>query len=478
MQNKLDINIKYYKIFSGRYIIYESSKKGKEYNGYTNKLLYEGEFLNGKRNGKGKAYPDNELIFDVEYTNGQLNGKCKIYKDNKLIFEGECLGDDIKNGICYDENGKAIYAINGNEMRKELKNLFFFPLKGSIRFYLNGSRNGKGEEYDYDSNLIFEGEYLNGKRNGKGKEYYKNGMLRFEGEYINDQRNGKGIGYFPFGESFYEGEYIYGIPWNIKEYDEYGNSSFQLKNGKGLVKRYEILKDELFYIEEEYLNGEQNGKVKTFKDNKNGILLFEGEFINGQTNGKGKEYYLDGKLKFEGEYIYKKKIKGKFYYKGRLEYEGDFLYNRKFNGIGYDENGNIIYELINGNGKVHEYYPDETSFKGEYLNGKRNGKGKIYSKGILLFEAEFLNDKMIYAKEYNLDGNLIYEGEYLNEKKSGKGKEYDYNGKLIYEGEYLEGKRNGKGKLFNEEGLLLFEGEFYNDMGWNGKKNYIVMIMN
>ena len=295
-------------------------------------------------------------------------------------------------------------------------------------------------------------------------------MLRFEGEYINDQRNGKGIGYFPFGESFYEGEYIYGIPWNIKEYNEYGNSSFQLKNGKGLVKRYEIFKDELFYIEEEYLNGEQNGKVKSFKGNKNGILLFEGEFINGQTNGKGKEYYLDGKLKFEGEYIYKKKIKGKFYYEGRLEYEGDFLYNRKFNGIGYDKNGNIIYELINGNGKVHEYYPDETSFKGEYLNGKRYGKGKIYSKGMLLFEAEFLNDKMIYAKEYNLDGNLIYEGECLNEKKNGKGKEYDYNGKLIYEGEYLEGKRNGKGKLFNEKDLLLFEGEFYNDMGWNGKK--------
>ena len=37
-----------------------------------------------------------------------------------------------------------------------------------------------------------------------------------------------------------------------------------------------------------------------------------------------------------------------------MEYEGEFRYNRKFNGKGYDTSGNIIYELINGKGKVKE----------------------------------------------------------------------------------------------------------------------------
>ena len=32
---------------------------------------------------------------------------------------------------------------------------------------------------------MFEGEYLNGKRNGKGKEYDFNGKLKFEGEFLN-----------------------------------------------------------------------------------------------------------------------------------------------------------------------------------------------------------------------------------------------------------------------------------------------------
>ena len=38
-----------------------------------------------------------------------------------------------------------------------------------------------------------------------------------------------------------------------------------------------------------------------------------------------------------------------------IEFEGEYLYDKKWNGKGYDENGNIIYQLINGNGKVKEY---------------------------------------------------------------------------------------------------------------------------
>ena len=69
--------------------------------------------------------------------------------------------------------------------------------------------------------------------------------------------------------------------------------------------------------------------------------------------------------------MYNFKIKGKFYINEKLEYEGEFLFNRKWNGKGYDENGNVIYELKNGNGKVKEYYDNgNIKFKGEYLNGK------------------------------------------------------------------------------------------------------------
>ena len=140
-----------------------------------------------------------------------------------------------------------------------------------------------------------------------------------------------------------------------------------------------------------------------------------------------------------------------------MAYEGEIRNDRKWNGKGYDINGNIIYKLINGNGKVKEYYyNDNLEFEGEYLNGKRNGKGKEY--------AEY-GGKCV---------ELEYEGEYLNGEKKGKGKEFDFDsGNLIFEGEYLNGVKNGNGKKYFYC-FLEFEGEYLN--GKNGTVR--VMIPN
>ena len=78
------------------------------------------------------------------------------------------------------------------------------------------------------------------------------------------------------------------------------------------------------------------------------------------------------------------------------------------------------------------------------------------------------NGKVI---EFNYYGKLVYEGEFLNGKRHGKGKEYDdYNGNLLFEGEYSNGKRwNGKGKEFDRFNVyLIFEGEYLNGIKWNG----------
>ena len=51
--------------------------KGKEYNKYTGKLIFEGEYLNGKK----------------------WNGKCiEYYNNSKLKFEGEYLNGEKKKG--------------------------------------------------------------------------------------------------------------------------------------------------------------------------------------------------------------------------------------------------------------------------------------------------------------------------------------------------------------------------------------------
>ena len=79
----------------------------------------------------------------------------------------------------------------------------------------------------------------------------------------------------------------------------------------------------------------------------------------------------------------------------KLRYEGKYLNGKLWNGKGYDNKGNLEYEIKNGKGHIKEYFDDDEDdkllFEGEYLNGERNGKGKeYYDNGNLKFEGEYL----------------------------------------------------------------------------------------
>jgi len=129
-------------------------------------LKFEGEYLNGKRSGKGKEYNEyGNLFFKGEYLY-DYRIKGKEYNKGKIIFEGEYIFDKKWNGKGYDENGNIIYELhNGKGNIKEY-------YKGKLIFegeYLNGLRHGKGKEYDSYIRLIFEGEYVKGK-DGKEKD--------------------------------------------------------------------------------------------------------------------------------------------------------------------------------------------------------------------------------------------------------------------------------------------------------------------
>ena len=67
-QKLIDISFINYKYFKAKYLIFGLNGIGKEYNIYSGKLIYDGEYLNKKRNGKGKEYYFNgESKFEGEY---------------------------------------------------------------------------------------------------------------------------------------------------------------------------------------------------------------------------------------------------------------------------------------------------------------------------------------------------------------------------------------------------------------------------
>jgi len=78
MQTSLNIHLWDYKLLSGKYVEYGSKGKAKEYDSYDDHLVYEDEYLNGKRNGKGKEYNEVGIIlYEGEYINGKRCGNGK-----------------------------------------------------------------------------------------------------------------------------------------------------------------------------------------------------------------------------------------------------------------------------------------------------------------------------------------------------------------------------------------------------------------
>jgi len=61
---------------------------------------------------------------------------------------------------------------------------------------------------------------------------------------------------------------------------------------------------------------------------------------------------------------------------------------------------------------------------------------------------------------------MIFKGEYRNGKRNGKGREYHSNGQIKFEGEYLNG-RKWNGEIYRDNGLKDYEikngSDKYND---------------
>ena len=121
--------------YIGHYLYGEKNGEGKEYYNYKlNEIKFKGEYLNDKR-WTGKGYDENKniifelkdgkgyvkeyeegwcnssyLIYEGNYLNGERHGKGKEYALNHLVFEGEYLNGKRWTGKAYDRvNNELMY---------------------------------------------------------------------------------------------------------------------------------------------------------------------------------------------------------------------------------------------------------------------------------------------------------------------------------------------------------------------------------
>ena len=182
LQKKFGYNLEYYKKISGKYRLYNKCGRGEVYKLNTKIKLFEGEYLNGERNGNGKEfYDDGKLKFEGEYLNGKRKGKGKEYYD-KLEFEKEYLNSKrnrkrreyIKNKSDFNDSIFFKTIIVRRDYSSEEENKFILSEIMNNLDYITKIPSEKENEY-YDNSML-------GERNEKCKENYDNAKLKFEGE--------------------------------------------------------------------------------------------------------------------------------------------------------------------------------------------------------------------------------------------------------------------------------------------------------
>lgn len=191
---------------------------------------YIGEYANDKRDGKGKLILMNQSTYEGDFKNGLFHGQ-GVLKSNKFIYKGQFVNgkregfghnEDLIKHVIYDGEYKDDYC-EGKGIEKYSDGSMY---KGKFK---KGMKNGKGtliiknditkekndkeiiinENNNNNSNekyLIYKGEFKDNKIWGKGKFILEKGY-EYYGDWVNNEMNGFGImcsGMLIYAGNFYK----------------------------------------------------------------------------------------------------------------------------------------------------------------------------------------------------------------------------------------------------------------------------------
>lgn len=241
--------------------------------------IYEGEFLNNRFHGRVVAHlvfkqPEEgmmrTLVYDGEWKDGKKCGKGSALYTNDTVYEGKWESDNFHG------QGEMRW-VDGSKY------------KGT---YENDERSGYGTHW-FPNGDRYEGSWVNNLRHGKGIMKWKDGSIE-EGQWVNDLREGQGVAIsVKYGHTF-EGEYSKddrksgvikwpnGDSWEghyleeenredgerscegVMTISKTGNTlkgcwtDYWMKNGKGEMRMW--LKEEERELKGEWINGEFHEK--------------------------------------------------------------------------------------------------------------------------------------------------------------------------------------------------------------------------
>ena len=499
---------------------------------WNNGMKYIGNWKEGNMNGEGALYDkDNKLIFEGNYSNNKKCGKGKFIIKDKEYYEGEFFDDKMEGkGTYYYQNGDKWEGYFKNNMKNGVgimtyhnsKDVFLFEFEndnymGSIELNSQEIASMKNLQQEERKKLL-ENEKKNELKDFANNLYQKKSVIglatviQMNQEVKETEQEKKHriflekIELYKEKESFMMEKFLDLRPLNYEE-----EIHLDIKDTKkylgGMVKKGEsyirqgrgVLFNGKYYYAGYWDNNKPNGFF--FKYNKDKIIDFKGFLLRDYSidpSKKGKAYFKNGE-RYEG-YFYKNKKHGfgTYYFtngnsftgifnNGQFEYTGKYFYDNGLISeiITYDNN-----KIISKEQQMREDYRDPNSYN--FINHiKSNYPGVMEHilevlplrdiKEELLWVEHVYKNNDIYIGQRDLKKNFLgrcciiynnsrikyFVGYMKNKELFGEGTYYDYQWNKIYEGTFEHNKKSGFGILWREDGST-YAGQFIDDQP-NGK---------
>jgi antitoxin component YwqK of YwqJK toxin-antitoxin module len=397
------------------------------------------------------------ILFSLVVQAQKINpdGYNKFYYPNGKVSSEGYMKDGKPDGYWKTYYVTGVIKSEGNRSNYKLDSIWvFYNTVGDTLEKINfkyGKKNGYYYKYEYDVKnpgvgyIASKELYVNDKIEGKAYYYYDGKKIKRVINYIDGKKQGMAF-----------------------EYDRNGKVSTILEyRNNYLISRQKINR--------ENKKGLKQGVWKEFYPD--GKLHYEKNYVDGKLNGYFKEYDTSGNLKFVIRYENGKvvneqpnesenlEIRNEYDDNGNLIFSGPFRENvpvgihRRYSPDGkvisskiYDNMGNVIsVGIVNENGEKNgewkDYYSGgELKDEGKYENNNRTGSWKFYRKnGKVEQTGIFRNDKYhgLWTWYYP-DGNILREEEYFIGNEEGLSVEYSEAGDIIAKGEYINGEKEGK----------------------------------
>ena len=519
---------------------------------WNNGIKYIGNWKEGNMTGEGVLFDkNNKLIFEGNYYNNKKYGKGRFILKDKEYYEGEFFDDKMEGkGTYYYQNGDKWEGYFKNNMKNGVgimtyhnsKDVFLYEFENDN--YM-GATQLNSQEIAYVKNLQQE-------ERKKLLENEKKNLARRESQYIEQQKNKNNIesGLKNFANNLFLQKSVIGFV-KITQMNQEVQETEQEKRHRIFLENVESFKKKEPFMMEKFmdlrpLNYEEDlqlvhqgankylgGMVKKGKScvmQGRGVLYdgkyyYAGYWDNNEPNGFFFRYNKDKVINFQGFFLRDYTIDpskiGKVFFRNGERYEG-YFYQNKMNGFGT------------------YYFPTGNSFTGTFNNGQFDGTGKyFYDNGLISEIITYQNNKIVskyqkmredyrdpnsynffnhikstypgvlehilevpplrdvkgelYWTKYVFNNNDIYIGQmdmerqfhgrcciiYVNSRITyfvgyiknkeffGEGAYYDYQWNKIYEGTFEHNKKSGFGVLWREDGST-YAGQFIDDKP-NGK---------